>query len=146
MYVELTCELACNDCADCPSGPGSEFHSGNFPIESIRAALLAGEPREQRYCSDCQPHFRRGEKLNFEDIFELVMMNDDEDDWCCCTLADQFIEDCWLCIPCFIKQEAQAYSRRLKKQSFKLEANADGSTRKPVRTVVRFLMRLLGHC
>jgi hypothetical protein len=39
-----------------PLKPGPDFHSGNFPIESIRAVHLAGEPREQRFCSDCKPH------------------------------------------------------------------------------------------
>jgi hypothetical protein len=51
------------DCKDCPG-----FHSGTFPIESIRAAHLAGEPRERRYCSECESDFGEKEDLEVEGI------------------------------------------------------------------------------
>ncbi|KAI4734552.1 hypothetical protein E4T50_14923 [Aureobasidium sp. EXF-12298] len=116
-------------CDECP-----EFHSGTFPIESIRAASLAGEPRERRYCSECRPGFAKNKKLNYESIHELLAITDYMDDWCCCTLADQFIEDSWLCLPCFFKQEAQAHSRCLKRGAYRWEDGEDGKTRKLVKT------------
>ncbi|KAI4754697.1 hypothetical protein E4T52_13139 [Aureobasidium sp. EXF-3400] len=116
-------------CDECP-----QFHSGNFPIESIRAAHLAGEPREQRFCSDCKPHLCDEEGPVTESILDIIYANSDYMSWCLCSLADKFIDDRWLCIPCFIKQEAKAYSRRFKTKVFTWETNEDGS-RKLVGTV-----------
>jgi hypothetical protein len=131
-------ELACKDknCANRGSGP--EFHSGNFPIESIRAAHLAGEPRERRYCADCKPHLCDEEGPVLEYVLDIINEHKGSGDWCCCGLVDKFVDGSWLCIPCFIKQETEAYSRRIKKDDFKWEKDADGS-RKLVGTQVRFL-------
>ncbi|KAK6006273.1 hypothetical protein QM012_006683 [Aureobasidium pullulans] len=122
---------ACHgNCGHCP-----HFHSGNFPVESIRAAHLAGEPRERRYCSECKPHLCDEQGVPLPDsIFDIISGHDEDSEWCFCTLADKFIEDRWLCIPCFIKQEAEAYSRRVKREISKWEKEDDGSTRKLVKT------------
>ncbi|KAH0293224.1 hypothetical protein M436DRAFT_81192 [Aureobasidium namibiae CBS 147.97] len=103
-----------------------EFHSGNFPLETIRAAHLAGETRERRFCSECKPHLCEEEGPVLEYIFDIIFDRDDED-WCSCTFGERFLDDSWLCIPCFIKEEAEAYRRPLKKKIFKWETNADGS-------------------
>ncbi|KAG9630960.1 hypothetical protein KCU95_g13851, partial [Aureobasidium melanogenum] len=117
-------------CSNCP-----EFHSGNFPIESIRAALLAGKPRERRYCSDCKPHLCDEAGVPILDaIFDIISEHDDNSEWCFCSAADKFIGDHWLCIRCFIKQEAEAYSRRLKRVVYKWEKEDEGWTRKLVKT------------
>ncbi|CAD0096979.1 unnamed protein product, partial [Aureobasidium vineae] len=112
------------------------FHSGNFPIESIRAAYLAGEARERRYCSKCEPHLQDEEGLCSEYLFDILGMCEEYDDWCCCDLANHFIENSWLCIPCVIKQEAEAYGRRLKREIYKCEKKEDEEerTRKHVKT------------
>jgi hypothetical protein len=115
--------------------PGADFHSGNFPIESIRATHLAGEPRERRFCSDCRPDLCDEDGLDMILVYDIIDEHHHSAGWCSCTLALEFIEDSWLCIPCFIKQEAKAYSRRLKKEVFKLETSQDGS-RKLVGTTV----------
>jgi len=75
---------------------------------------------------------------DMEKIFEIIDENDYRSTWCICTLAGEFIEETWLCIPCFIKREAESYRRRLKKQFFKWETSEDGS-RKLVKTEVRCL-------
>lgn len=139
-------ELACDGCADSNVGSGPEFHSGNFPIESIRAASLAGEPRERRHCSECMPNFGKNKKFNYETIHNFVFEIDFVGDWCCCTLAYHFIEDSWLCLPCFFEQEAQAYSRCLKRGAYKKEHGDDGSTRKLTKTVSGFLTFSLYCC
>lgn len=136
----------CLQCADCDFVSGPEFHSGNFPIESIRAASLAGQPRERRYCSECKPYFGHSHGLDYENIYDFVAMTDHEDGWCCCLLADRFIEDCWLCLPCFFKQEAQAYSRCLKRRAYKWEDGEDGKTRTLAKTVTGFSPFLLYCC
>lgn len=131
------------DRADCDLRSGPQFHSGNFPIESIKAALLAGEPRERRYCSKCKPHLCNEKGVPVLDhIFDVISEHDDDSDWCFCTLANKFIEDCWLCIPCFIRQEAEAYSRRYKREVYKWEDGVDGEfrTRKTVIDLPRFLI------
>jgi hypothetical protein len=130
-------------CANYGSGP--QFHSGNFPIESIRAAHLAGETRERRFCSDCKPQFCNKKGPIMRRILELIDEREECDTWCTCTLADEFIKGSWLCIPCFIKQEAEAYSRRLKKDIFKWQTSEDGS-RKLVRTQVCFSRSLIDYC
>jgi hypothetical protein len=78
-------------------------------------------------------------------ILELIDEREECDTWCTCTLADEFIKGSWLCIPCFIKQEAEAYSRRLKKDIFKWQTSEDGS-RKLVRTQVCFSRSLIDYC
>lgn len=142
--IPLT-RLQRSSCADYFLGSGPQFHSGNFPIESIRAAHLAGEPREQRFCSDCTPHLCDEEGPVTESILDIIYANSDYMSWCLCSLADKFIDDRWLCIPCFIKQEAKAYSRRFKTKVFTWETNEDGS-RKLVGTVVCFSWLLLDYC
>jgi hypothetical protein len=61
-------------------------------------------------------------------------------------LADQFIEDSWLCLPCFFKQEAQAHSRCLKRGAYRWEDGEDGKTRKLVKTVIGLSKFLLYRC
>ena len=90
----------------------------------------------------CKPSLWDENGLIMARILELVFEREESDSWCSCTLADKFIEDHWLCIPCFIKQEAEAYTRRLKNNIFKWETSEDG-TRKLVGTVVCFLFSLL---
>lgn len=68
-------------------------------------------------------------------VYDIIDEHHHSAGWCSYTLALEFIEDSWLCIPCFIKQEAKAYSRRLKKEVFKLETSQDG-LRKLVGTTV----------
>ncbi|KAI5209810.1 hypothetical protein E4T42_03802 [Aureobasidium subglaciale] len=116
-------------CDECPN-----FHSGNFPIEAIRAVLLAGASRERRYCSVCKPGFCYDGEPDFRILCDKVLDRDLHGDWCCCTLIDQFIEDSWLCIPCFIRKEAQAYSRRLKREVYKWVKKDDESTRNLIKT------------
>lgn len=98
---------------------------------------MAGETRERRFCSECKPHLCEEEGPVLEYIFDIIFERDDED-WCSCTFGERFLDDSWLCIPCFIKQEAEAYRRPLKKKIFKWETNADGS-RKLVGTEVCLL-------
>lgn len=73
-----------------------------------------------------------------EAILDIVNEHDALMDWCVCTLTEKFMEGKWLCIPCFIKQEAEAYGRRLQKKIFKWETCEDGS-RKLVGTMVCLL-------
>ncbi|KAI4728617.1 hypothetical protein E4T49_03585 [Aureobasidium sp. EXF-10728] len=118
-------------CGECP-----DFHSGNFPIESIRAAHLAGEARERRYCSKCEPDMQDEDGLCSDYLFDVLDMCEECGDWCCCNLSEHFVEDSWLCIPCFFKQEAEAYGRLLKREVYKWEQNEDGEerARKHVKT------------
>lgn len=143
--IQSANSLADISCAYCTLALGPQFHSGNFPIESIRAANLAGEPRERRFCSECKPHLCDEDGPDIEEIFEVIYEYDFRSAWCLCTLAGEFIEEEWLCIPCFFKREAESYSRRLKKQFFKWETSEDGS-RKLVRTEVCCLSPTADHC
>ncbi|KAI5275733.1 hypothetical protein E4T47_01266 [Aureobasidium subglaciale] len=87
-------------CDECPN-----FHSGNFPIEAIRAVLLAGASRERRYCSACMPYLRDVGKPDFDTILEEVIMHDEDDD-----------------------------CRRLKREVYKWIKRDDESTRSLVKT------------
>ncbi|TIA35523.1 hypothetical protein D6C78_06090 [Aureobasidium pullulans] len=117
-------------CGECP-----DFHSGNFPIEGIRAALLAGEPRERRFCTDCRPDLDDGDgDVDVEAICDIIAMHEMDGNWCFCTLSEKFIEERWLCIPCFFKLETEAYSRRSKREIYKWEMEEGVKTRKHVKT------------
>ncbi|KAI4796879.1 hypothetical protein E4T45_11905 [Aureobasidium sp. EXF-8846] len=117
-----------HDCDECPA-----FHSSNFPIEGIRATHLLGETRERHFCADCRPYFCNEKGPRMERLLRLIDERETRNTWCSCTLVDKFIKGSWLCIPCFIKQEAEAYSRPLKKNIFEWKKSEDGS-RKLVKT------------
>lgn len=119
-------------CDDCP-----DFHSGNYPIEAIRAAHLAGEPRERRFCTDCRPTFAGPDlpdEADFEEVLDFVYDIEMADDWCMCSLTTHFIEERWLCIPCFFKREAEAYGRLTQKRSYRLKIDENGDRIKEGKT------------
>lgn len=62
-------------------------------------------------------------------------MHEMDGNWCFCTLSEKFIEERWLCIPCFFKLETEAYSRRSKREIYKWEMEEGVKTRKHVKTV-----------
>jgi hypothetical protein len=84
-----------------------------------------------------------GPELDF--VFNTMVDCENNDEWCSCTLSEKFIEDSWLCIPCFIKHEAEAYRRHLKRECFEWKTSQGGS-RKLIRTTVCLTLPLPDYC